>query len=46
VETGQQSERKDIADRSTTYISKEMHSKGMKGMSENEDDEGRVKRKG
>jgi hypothetical protein len=46
VETGQQSEWKDVADRSPAYNSKEMQSKGTKGMSENEDDEGRVKRKG
>jgi hypothetical protein len=46
VETGQQSERKDVADLSPTYKSKEMQSKGMKEMSENEDDEGSVKRKG
>jgi hypothetical protein len=46
VETGKQSEWKDVADRSPTYKSKEMQSKSMKEMSENEDDDGRVKRKG
>jgi hypothetical protein len=45
VEAGQQSEWKDVADRSPTYKNKEMQSKRMKGMGENEDDEGRVKRK-
>jgi hypothetical protein len=42
VETGQQSEWKDVADRSPTYKSKEMQSKRKKGMSENEDDERRA----
>jgi hypothetical protein len=46
VELGLQSECKDVADRSLTYKSKEMQSKGIKGMIENEDDEGRRKRKG
>jgi hypothetical protein len=44
--TRQQSEWKDVAHRSPKYKSKGMQSNGMKGMSENEDDEGRVKRKG
>jgi hypothetical protein len=46
VETGQQSQWKDVFDRSPTYKSKEMQSKGMTGKSENEADERRVKRKG
>jgi hypothetical protein len=46
METGQQSEWNDVTDRSPTYKSKQMQSEEMKGMSENEDDEGRLKRKG
>jgi hypothetical protein len=46
VETGQQAEWEDVADLSPTYKCKEIQCKGMKGMSENEDNEGRVNRKG
>jgi hypothetical protein len=45
LETGQKSEYIDVADRSPTLKSKEMYSSGMKGMSENGDGEGRVKKK-